>query len=108
MFARAALSGMGESATVRRSRLIGNQKAHATKDVGHANQRNDIERVSQLLIGDPPFAGIVNQIQPSEVHPNEGDEAGYYHRGYLSCSTCPRGCIDRVFSFHVACSGLMP
>jgi hypothetical protein len=31
---------------------IGNQKAHATKDVGHANQRDDIERVSELLIGD--------------------------------------------------------
>jgi hypothetical protein len=31
---------------------IGNQKAHATKDVDHANQRDDIERVSELLIGD--------------------------------------------------------
>ena len=34
--------------------------AHATKDVGHPKQRDDLERVSELLIGDLPFAGIVN------------------------------------------------
>jgi len=39
---------------------IGNQKAHATEDVGHSNQRNDIERVAELLVGDPPFVGIMN------------------------------------------------
>src|ERR1700677_3898315 len=33
--------------------------------------------------------------------PDEGDKAGYYHRGYLSCSTCPRGFIYCVFSFHI-------
>ena len=41
---------------------VKNQKAHATKDVGHAKQRNDIERVAELLIGNPPFVGIVNQM----------------------------------------------
>ena len=37
------------------SRCIGNEKAHAAEDVGYADQRDDIERVCELLIGDPPF-----------------------------------------------------
>ncbi len=44
--------------------------------------------------------GYSRQKWPSEVYPDEGDKAGYYHRGYLSCSTCPRGFICCVFSFH--------
>ena len=36
------------STTCCQSKQIGNQKAHAPKDVGHANQRNDIERVEKL------------------------------------------------------------
>ena len=33
------------------SRHIGNQNAHATKDMGHAKKRDDIERISELLMG---------------------------------------------------------
>jgi len=58
------------------------------------------EVLSELLIGDPPFAGIVNEIERSEVNPHEGDNAGCYHRGDLSCSTRPHAFINCAFSFH--------
>jgi len=71
---------------------MGIRRAHATKDVGHGNQRDDIERVSELLIGNPPFVFLrksklyrvhLRQDRPDQSSKNcrychAGDEANKF------------------------------